>query len=549
MPFDFSSFFTPRFPVRNRAEEPLGPELPPDFYAIEEQKKLPEWKKRIASMGEQAYDYTVGALGLPGQPTTRASEYGELTSAGIPFLALGKKLKLPEVMGKPVVWRGDPGINSRGVTYQEINPQYFNRQDTLGYMGHAAENKDYAIKSYMHKEGSPYPPNQMENYSLNRRARPNLTAVTAPSSVNAVDLTKLPEDPVDVEKLVRGLELWQPHKSPFGSADRLNTKQKAQDLAEEIPYLWRTQQQIDKKLREGTPLTMRDRMELDHIGDKMDDIRIPLNDPEITDKLGFDAIRYTDVNQPSWAFPDVSKMETPWGTKLGQKSMGEYPYRVLGREQVISGKDPFGHFKTKKDAIKAAVGQGTGSKIYLGNEEVAKIPYKMNYGLEDYLKADKKIQQSIKKAPELKKLPEEWEKESTGNWAELNDIDNPSYFVDDALDADKIQDLIEAAGGKSVKKSSFDNLTPNQKKILSDFEKSKTPVKDQDWVTEIKNKKKMEAPDLLEQADISHFKKNNYTLDDIARWYHDAPFNELDEYKKDEIAEILYKVYPLINTK
>jgi hypothetical protein len=492
MPLDWQSlFFSP--PPKQKKGITVFTDEELDALAQKEQAKLPEWKRKVAGLGEAAYDYTAGLLGLPGQPQTRANQYGELTEAGIPFLALGRKLKLPEINKKPVVFRGDPGVNPTGKVYSEINPQYFNRQDTLGYMAHAAEDKDYA-NSYMYKAGSPYSPNQTEHYYPNADARPNLTAVTSTTSKNAVDLTKLP-DAEDTEKLIKGLEWWRPERSPFGSADRLNTRQKAKDLAEEIPHLYRKQMEIDKKLREGTPLSHREMRDLEQIGDAMDDIRIPLNDPEITDKLGFDAIRYTDINKASWAFPDVSKMETPWGTKLGQKSMGDYRYRVRAPGESTSygstrGGEDVGFFKTREEAIKNAQKLGRGSRIYVGSstheqpltitQGEKNIDVKRNRipGLADYLGKDKVFQDKLKKVPELKgyatqpkslsemqKLQDKfaqkvynddydklsmWAKEDVDALAKSHALGNKDYTLDN--DFDDLDDLGWSEADKAAEK-------------------------------------------------------------------------------------------------
>ena len=389
MPFDLGSFFTPRFPVikRDRSMEPLGPELPPDYdynkYGLDDR---PEWKKKIQGLFESGVDTAAGFLGLPAYPETRSYGMGELTNAGIPFLALGKKLKLPEINKKPIIWRGDPG------GHREINPQYFNRKDTLGYMAHAAEDQDYALNSYAYKHGSPLPPNQTDWFHQDRRARPNLTAVTS-SAENAVDITRLPDDPADVEKLIKGLERWNPETSARGADERL-TQARADQLAREIPQMYRRQMDLDKKLREGIPFTQADRWADENTRAMMKDIRIPFNDPDITARSGFDAFRYDDAGRTSWAFPDVSKMETPWGTKLGYKSMGEYPYRLQSGNYKA---EALGHFKTIPEAVKFAERNPdkiTQPRIFLGSEGF-EIPKKRNWGYSDYLEADEKVQKQV----------------------------------------------------------------------------------------------------------------------------------------------------------
>jgi hypothetical protein len=633
MPFDLGSFFTPRFPSRNRRDDillpnpsgdnrqRLGPELPPNFYdddwqadvnidnlgidplrqeevagipkySIDLPKRpkhpsvaqslarplelattplLPEEEEKLISKAKEyggdflggLAEFQVGGstspLGLIGDylpiagpaavkgATALAAKYGgaklgaEALGAGIPFLKLGKKLGLPEISGKPVVWRGDPGITDSASTYKEINPQYFNRRDTLGYMGHAAEDKDYAIRDYMYKRGSPYRPTQVESYGYRRDARPNLTAVTAPSSLNAVDLTKLPEDPVDVEKLVKGLELWRPHKSSFGEADRLNTVQKAKDLAEEIPYLQRIQGPIDKKLKEGIPLTMREQLDLQHIGDKMDDIRIPLNDPEITKKLGFDAIRYTDVNKPSWAFPDVSKMETPWGTKLSQRSMGEFPYEV--RSPNSRGNESLGFFKTKTEALQKADKEGQGSKIYLGGDKLFTTNPKSNFGYEDYVKTDKDIQN------ELIPYAEKWKSVSTQQDKQALKLYKEKYENLNDWQKQDVDDAVQKAYEIPDDEFEFDDLGIDKEGFEAATKWSvPKPVITPDMQDEIKFK--------ISKADYAnHYdalgKEAKKNVDDI---YEDLiTLTDPDDIKlakqnNPEIIDILDEIYPPISS-
>lgn len=420
MPFDYGSFFTPRFPMlsqikRDRSNEPLGPELPPELinkYAMEEQEQLPEWKKKVRGLFESGVDATAGMLGLPAYPQTKSYGMGELTSAGMPFLALGKKLKLPEIMGKPIVYRGDPGVSEVGNAYKVINPQFYNRADTLGHMTHAAEDLDYATNSYAYRKGSPIQNNQLEWYHPNAQARPNVTPLTS-TAQNAVDLTRLPEDPVDVEKLIKGLKQWNPERSPFGEADRL-TRKRADSLVEEIPYLYRRQQDLDKKLREGTRLTASDDRAANDIAMEMKDIRAVLNDPDIAKGTKFDAIRYDDEGRTSWAFPEISKLETPWGTKIGSKSMGDYPYR-LSTVEGGSEAEQLGHFATKREALKHAAEKFPEEypklRIYLGAEKVSNVrkpnlinlEQDVNPGLKGYIKQDEKIQNQITKAAAQKK--------------------------------------------------------------------------------------------------------------------------------------------------
>jgi hypothetical protein len=418
MPFDFGSFFTPRFPVikRDRSNEPLGPELPPDFdydkYGLDDR---PEWKKKIQGLFESGVDTAAGFLGLPAYPETRSYGMGELTNAGIPFLALGKKLKLPEINKKPIVYRGDPGVSEAGVAYREINPQFYNKVDTLGHMTHAAEDLDYATHSYAYRKGSPIPNNQMEWYHPNARARPNVTPLTS-TAQNAVDLTRLPEDPADVEKLIKSLKQWNPERSPFGEAERL-TRKRADALVDEIPHLYRRQMDLDKKIREGSRLTASDDRVANEIVMEMKDIRAALNDPDIAKGTKFDAIRYDDEGKTSWAFPDISKLETPWGTKIGSKSMGDYPFR-LSSTSGGSEHEQLGHFATKKEALKFGAKKFPEEypklKVYLGTDPVGNVrkanlideEINLNPGLKNYLRTDEKIQKQVAASAYKSAIPE-----------------------------------------------------------------------------------------------------------------------------------------------
>jgi hypothetical protein len=497
MPFDFSSFFTPRF-GSNKNDIKLkqiayGPLEDPDLMAERIQSEQPEWKKKVRGLFEGGYDVTAGLLGLPG-PDTTASKVGELldvtpkhqliqglgtVAAGIPFIKMGKKLGFPELNKKPVVWRGDPGGN------REINPQYFDRTDTLGYMGHAAEDQDYALNSYSYRHGSPIEPSQTEGYYVDKRARPNLSAVTS-TAENAVDITKLPEDPEDVEKLIKGLELWNPARSARGGGDRL-TRARADDLIGQIPKYARQQIEIDKKIRGGIPLTSAEIWQQDNIRTAMKDIRIPFNDPDITALSGFDAFRYDDAGRTSWAFPDISKMETPWGTKLGSRSMGEYPYRVEVPDLSSSTtkRNPIGHFATKEDAFEAASKQGQGSRIYLGNNVVDEPVPKLNDTTQNKL-AKKMYQKDYDTL-------NDWQKE------DVNDAVNKFYEIpDDDLD-DLEHNIFNKADDTYVNPLQLD-ATPNQ---------------------------------------IKKFKEEGVSYNSVADHYFDEKYADLDENQQKEVKDFV----------
>jgi hypothetical protein len=149
---------------------------------------------------------------------------------------------------------------------------------------------------------------------------------------------------------------------------------------------------------------------------EMKDIRSALNDPDIAKATKFDAIRYDDEGRTSWAFPDISKVETPWGTKIGSKSMGDYPFRL----STMSGGSEYeqiGHFATKKEALKHAAEKFPEEypklRVFLGSDKVADVKkanlideeINLNPGLKGYLNQDKKIQKQVA-ASVTKKYPD-----------------------------------------------------------------------------------------------------------------------------------------------
>lgn len=267
----------------NWATTPIAPE-----FEEAENATVEDVKKKFGGFAGKLADWEVKGISSPAGIAT--------LGAGVPFIKMAKKLGINKL------YHGTPhNINMFDIAKNDPT-------DTLGYMIHAAEEPEYAA-TYAFKKGDPANKAKASWLPGYKVPEPNVIPIV-PKAENVLDITDFPEGE-DLDKVAEALRMWNPEQSALGSRERL-TSSRAKQLLDEIEHV--------KKLKGRKDLTADQLMGLEAYKTSwLNDARIPFNNPEITEKMGFDAIRYNDVHKKAWAFPNPEILETPWGTKLGQK--------------------------------------------------------------------------------------------------------------------------------------------------------------------------------------------------------------------------------------
>lgn len=267
-----------------------------DKLILEQQSKDPAWKRTIRNIGESAVDAGMGFLGLP-QNQSKASGIGELTNAGLPFTAFGPK-------GIKQVFHGTPKA------FDKFNPDVNNKGDVLGWMTHAAERPDYA-DTYATK--SNYYPNK--NNSRIIPIKPEANNVLDLVDPNADDISQALafSAPLERKRIINEFKndkRWLKYDPNSEGLTNFRHKYNREAPVSEHPI---------RRVAENLQLK-----------------------PEVTENMPWDAIRYLDINEKSWAFPRNTVLKTPSGVPLNdaaEKGISS-PIKMVRDDSVSTGMFP-----------------------------------------------------------------------------------------------------------------------------------------------------------------------------------------------------------------
>lgn len=265
-----------------------------DTKAIEAQSKMPMWNQYAIKALDSSIDAASGFLGFGEE--TKANLAGQLVQAGLPFGAYATK-------GIKQIFHGTP--NS---LWTKFNPNVYNKRDVLGHMTHAAEDAAYADRyatksawGNSNRKGQRIIPLQPEAKNVLDLVDPNADDI---SQALAFASPAVKADLIKEFKKIKGVgPLNRAAVSGFRHNYNLNAPFK------EMPL---------RKVAENLQLS-----------------------PEVTENMPWDAIRYLDEDNKSWAFPKRTPIRTTYGVPMNDAAeMGVSPIKLVRDDNVTTGNFP-----------------------------------------------------------------------------------------------------------------------------------------------------------------------------------------------------------------
>lgn len=302
----FSNFNKPN-PV-----QPVSPEKQAlwDKYVEEQQAKDPTWKKVLRAGSEGISGAVSSLFGKDFEtgdrsPFATGNALGQLAQAGLPFLAYKPKLK------------GEQVYHGTQKVFEKFDPRKYDTSDVLGWMTHFAEEPKYA-QTYASGQSKGIKPVDLDpsygEVTDNELIHQSHGWMDTPSDKTKVSPRTIPATP----KARNVLDLVDPNPDDLAQAIASSYDKE---------HLIKNFKSIRAAVRDA-PSEAAHFLRNDHyIGDAKFDV--PKNEialrstadklrlsPEEFDKTPFDAIRYRDNEHKSWAIPERTPIETPWGTPL-----------------------------------------------------------------------------------------------------------------------------------------------------------------------------------------------------------------------------------------
>jgi hypothetical protein len=267
-----------------------------DHYVASQQEKDPSWKK----FGRGVVDAISGVFeGLAGsEPRAERSDAGDWSNlatqgvsslAGLPFASFAKK-----------------GINrlfhGTQKNFERFDPSVYDKYDVLGWMTHAAEDAEYGNKYAMGRSKGIISIDDSEDYTIDssylnpwglphRDVTPQILPIK-PEANNVLDLVEPNID--DLSQALASMDSWN---------RRLEIKRfknaKKGDFGPN-PIKSSHAKTINELSTDATPATRT----------LSENLRLTA---EEFDRSPFDAIRYLDVGNKSWAFPAKTPLRTVYG--------------------------------------------------------------------------------------------------------------------------------------------------------------------------------------------------------------------------------------------
>jgi hypothetical protein len=232
-------------------------------------------------------------------------DLSNIDNAGLPFISMRSAIKGGEKVVNPV-YRG--AARAR----ETLDPAFYKIDDTLGWMTHAAENPQYADQYSIHgtkaypvtgEENTPVLREHLTDYR-NRQLQPWTQPIVLRNK-NTLDLINPNWD--DLSQAVASLPDYERARLVKNHKETIQSKIEG--------YNWA---QPDKELSGSLRETYRE--------------------PDLFKRSPFDAIRYNDAGEPSWAFPEetLNTAVTPWGVPINKETIGR-KYPAIGRPRFLVG--------------------------------------------------------------------------------------------------------------------------------------------------------------------------------------------------------------------
>lgn len=246
--------------------------------ALKAQQNDPAWKRYGRESIDGLVNLVKGTLGIDPDPNESSTGYAanaasQLTQAGLPFLAISK---------------GNPVFHGTKKVFEKFNPEVYDTGDTLGALTHFASQPEYAD---MYATG---------NAKSGPGIKPNIIKAV-PDAKNVLDLTPDDLNWDDISQMVGSL----PDKS---KEDIIKTY---------------------KIMRAGSSGSKKLAQELLVSG-----LYRELNDRKVLSNSPFDAIHYRDQGHNSWAVPETTPINTPWGAPLNDPGK---PIKVIRSDKSGGG--------------------------------------------------------------------------------------------------------------------------------------------------------------------------------------------------------------------
>lgn len=246
--------------------------------ALESQADDPTWKKAGRAGIDVATNLIKGMFGV--EPEEDESYWGRKANLGAQMVQAGLPL--------PALLKGRNLLHGTSKVFNKFNPNVYDKRDTLGWMTHATTNPkyadDYAFGTIKH--GSPL------------GARPNMLNIK-PEAQNVLDLMDPNAD--DMSQALASL-------SPSNRAKAINEFKNARQKIRLEPV-------IGKGMLAGSHYPKWNEVPADEVPIRVLADRLRLS-PEEFDKTPFDAIRYRDVDEESYAFPSRTPIKSKYGASL-----------------------------------------------------------------------------------------------------------------------------------------------------------------------------------------------------------------------------------------
>lgn len=282
------------------------------------------------------------------------TEPSQWDNAGLPFVSMRGVRNAAGVIEKvEPVYRGSKRARLT------LDPAFYDTNDTLGWMTHAAENPEYASEYSIHgAKGMSIPdPNDvfhssgyLRNDDLKDAWGQKLSPFTRQMVIrNENTFDAINPNPDDLSAALAAVPAGRRKNliKDFKDIQRTNNYSPSEDLAKQIIY--------------------------------------EFNNPRTFRSSPFDAVRYSDAGQPSWAFPEhiLNQTVTPGGVPINKQTVGrtyppvEKPRFIAGPEGIADNSHYSSQYgPTNSDVVKRLYDEVAKVKVYSPLSNAPKVTSK-----------------------------------------------------------------------------------------------------------------------------------------------------------------------------